>query len=563
MSVEAVARKWHDQLLRTDPIDHGAAEAAVRSVYRAAEIPEPEHFLWCSSPVEAVWAYLVLVGKTEGYSHAVYQDVERSKNGKDKLSSARATIAERLGIGERDVEGYFGKPFYVAEGSNPVTKKLQANYEAWMARAQAGDDFLKAHSQGPFKPLHDREHELHFEGERRGHCSLFREALSQASNKHLAILGGRSAQHRLYGNLAFVEIAQDEALSVLGKLEPTDLQRALWAAYEATGMWWPCHRGVVFAERPSVSETSGDSVGMAWSDGLTVGELRGERPVRAEPVQAARVSMPAKADAAILSRKLPADHEERLAVLREAGPLPFLDRYRAGEHEQVWKELVALGDEARSDAHAADALAVAYETMHRVERNVRLLAERLKEMNYRFVYPGSGGGVFGFGKFKAHEPLVAPPADIHRQIAELEDQAGGSIPLSLRAFFELVGEVNFNGDHPSIAPKDSAVTPDPLMVCSARDAIAMTDADYCDQDDPIMIEFAPDALHKANVSGGAPYSIVVPDAGADALVEDEPHNVTFVEYLRIAIAWGGFPGWEGQTDRPPELDRLREGLIPF
>ena len=564
MSVEAVARKWHDQFLRTDPVDHNEAEAAVRDAYRLAGMAEPERFLWCASPLEAVWAVLVLVGKTEGYNHAVYEDVERSKSGAGKVAAARASVAERLGIREGEVEGYFGRPFYVAEGSNPVTKKLLENFDAWMARAEAGDDYLSAHKRGPFKPLHDLEQALHYEGYKGipSKGSLFKEALAAACGKHLAILVGRSALHRLYGNFAYSEVAQDEALAQTGKLEPTELQRAIWTAYEATSMWWPCHNGVVFAERPVAVEQGGDRVGLRWADGFTVGEISGQQPA-AEERPASAPESPARADAPIFGRVLPTDHEKRIAELRSAGPLPLFDRYLAGEHEQVWKELNALGDGVRSDAHSADALAVAYETMQRVLQNVRLLPDRLKGMGYNFVQPGSGGGLFGFGKAKAHEPHVPPPADVADRIAELEGIAGGPIPLSLRAFFEVVGQVDLNGDHPSLAPKDGQFTPDPLMVCGIEDAIAIVESNDGDEDDPLLFEFAPDALHKANISGGSPYAIALPQAVADALVEGEPHGVTFVEYLRIAIHWGGFPGWENESSRPPELARLREGLIPF
>ena len=109
MSVEAIARKWHDQFLRTDPIDHQQAEAAVRAVYAAAGMAEPERFLWCDSPLEAAYAVLVLVGKTEGYNHAVYEDVERSKAGKDKLARARAS-AGRLSYFRTPAVGWLQPP---------------------------------------------------------------------------------------------------------------------------------------------------------------------------------------------------------------------------------------------------------------------------------------------------------------------------------------------------------------------------------------------------------------------------------------------------------------------
>ncbi len=564
MSVETIASKWHDQLLSSEPVDHGRAEAAVRGVYRAAGMIEPERFLWCASPLEAVWSALVLIGKDKNYNHAVYEDIERLKTGKDKLAKARASVAERLGIPEDEVEGYFGLAFYRADETNPVTAKLREGItEAWLARAQGGDTFLAAHSGGPFKPLHDLEQALHFEGERRGVTSLYRQALAQAGGKQIAILGGRSAHHRLYGNFAYIEVAIDEALVEAGKFQPNELQRAMWAAYDACGMWWPCREGVVFSERPVASELTAEGPRMEWADGFTVGGKPEMKAARTE----AKPTMPATAAAEtanILLSELPASHDQRLAYLRRQAPLPLLDRYLAGEHEQVWNELVTIGETALDDKQAPDALAVAYETMNRVARNVDTIADRLEGMDYRFVYPGSGGGLFGLRKAQAHRPHVPPGADVRSKIAELEGLVGGPIPLSLRAFFELVGEVNFNGNHDSLAPVDSDVAADPLMVCSVDDAIAMIECEDRDEDEPCVIEFAPDALHKANISGGAPYSIAVPAPAADASV-DEPHEVSFVQYLRIAILrWGGFPGWEtANRPLPQELDRLREGLIPF
>ncbi len=569
MSVEAIAGKWHDQLLNIAPIDHAQAEAAVRGAYRAAGMAEPERFLWCSSPLEAVWSALVLIGKDNDYNHAVFEDVERSKTGKAKIAEAHAQVAERLGIAEDEVEGYFGRSFYLANGTNPIEKMLQEGItDAWMARAQSSDDFLAPHRGGPFKPLHDLEQALHFEGYKSGmRGSLFNEALAAAGGKPIAILGGRSAHHRLYGNFAYVEVAIDEALAEAGAFEPGELQRAMWAAYEACGMWWPCNEGVVFSERPVAAEMTAEGPRMQWADGFTVG---GKPETRAAttpaPAASAAATPPGHAD--VLDAELPRDHRQRIAFLREqASALPHLDRYLAGEHEAVWKDLVALGEEVRSGAHAADALAVAYETMHRVEQNVAVLAERLNGLGYRFVEPGSSSGIFGFGKAKAHAPHVPPAPDSAARIAELEEVAGGPIPLSLRAFFDVVGAVNFNGDHASIAPQDSEGTADPLMVYGIQDAIDCVESGYGEDEDGerAMYVVAPDALHKANVSGGEAYMIALPAAAADAEVEEEPHQVTFVEYLRIAILrWGGFPGWEDAGGgQPAELDQLRSGLIPF
>jgi len=46
-------------------------------------------------------------------------------------------------------------------------------------------------------------------------------------------------------------------------------------------------------------------------------------------------------------------------------------------------------------------------------------------------------------------------------------------------------------------------------------------------------------------------------------VLNERHDLLFVDYLRLCFRFGGFPGYEGQTDVPPEIDRLRDGLLEF
>jgi hypothetical protein len=65
--------------------------------------------------------------------------------------------------------------------------------------------------------------------------------------------------------------------------------------------------------------------------------------------------------------------------------LPLYDRYLAGEHVAIWRELGALGARVRQDPHAADALAVATETMSRVRTNALVLAERLMDVGTGFT----------------------------------------------------------------------------------------------------------------------------------------------------------------------------------
>jgi hypothetical protein len=251
-----------------------------------------------------------------------------------------------------------------------------------------------------------------------------------------------------------------------------------------------------------------------------------------------------KKSGSVLTALLPTDHTERLEQIRllAGGKLPLLDRYRAGEHRGVWKELVALGAAVREDPAAADALAVAYETMHRVARNVRTLAEGLGTMGYRFAA-------------KSH---TAPATA--KQVRAFEKEFG-TLPLSLRAFHEVVGEVNFMGSHPRIDPRGNPVAPDPLVVYALQEGIVEFDDD--DGERPSAIAIAPDDLHKANISGGDAYEMAIPDLRADGELLNERHDLFFVDYLRLAVRFGGFPGYEGRSTIPGELERLSAGLIEF
>jgi hypothetical protein len=71
---------------------------------------------------------------------------------------------------------------------------------------------------------------------------------------------------------------------------------------------------------------------------------------------------------------------------------------------------------------------------------------------------------------------------------------------------------------------------------------------------------APDEYHKDNVSGGAPDEIHLPNSAMDAELENEWHETSFVEYLRVCFKWGGFPGFERvKTALYDPLRRGREG----
>jgi len=114
----------------------------------------------------------------------------------------------------------------------------------------------------------------------------------------------------------------------------------------------------------------------------------------------------------------------------------YLTRYQNGEREQVWSELTALGERIREEDILPDALAVAYETMSRAGENARRLVSRLQSIGYQFE-TSDGLSV-----------PCAPPVDNTKSVLDSREGETDPWPLSLRAWYEVVGSVNLMGFHP-------------------------------------------------------------------------------------------------------------------
>lgn len=229
----------------------------------------------------------------------------------------------------------------------------------------------------------------------------------------------------------------------------------------------------------------------------------------------------------------------------------YLERYKNGEHEQVWKELQDLGSQVRNEPYYSDAKEVAAETMRRVRRNCERIVSRLQAMGYVFgTYPD------GKRRWPKIAPIDPPSERTQSDIDELESEIG-PLPLSLVAFWQEVGALDWVGMHRSWP--DGL---DPLVVDPPEGALS----DFYDQDeaDQLIIALAPDDLHKDNISGSDPYGVQLPNPAADFLFTDERHELLFVPYLRMSILrWGGFPGLDGRGIHFEPLDQLVAGLESF
>lgn len=285
----------------------------------------------------------------------------------------------------------------------------------------------------------------------------------------------------------------------------------------------------------------------------------------------------------------------------------YLERYLEGEHERVWEELVALGVGVREEPLLADALAVARETLRRVRDNLEVLIPRLAGAGYQFGYgwvQPDAAGRFGERARRDYErelawarampPLYTPPAPDTAALLEAFEAEAGVLPLSLRAFHEVVGAVNLVGAFAGMPPWGGlgGRTLDPLFVyplAGMREEYArwleeweslspeecldeyFLRYEYEEEPDPERIRLpfpyplAPDEYMKYHTSGAGGYEVEVPDDAADAAVTGAwREGGTFVDYLRTCFRWGGLPGLRPASPEPVELiERLTAGLLPF
>lgn len=255
----------------------------------------------------------------------------------------------------------------------------------------------------------------------------------------------------------------------------------------------------------------------------------------------------------------------------------YLERYLDGEQIGVWAELTALGPAVREEPVFQDAQAVAREMMVRAKHNVAMLVDRLAALEYRFVDP--------------ERAWTPPDATITTTLDALE-QRYGPLPLVVRTWYEVVGEVDLMGAHPKLShhyglnwggSEELGCYSDPMVVywfgryTETLVSFYLNLADDWDEMErmekemppPYGIDLGLSAINKANHSGAGSVQIIVPSPGFDALLidgDDYWMGTMFVPYLRACFQWGGFPGLSRLTEaeRPKEeLGFLTEGLLPL
>lgn len=241
------------------------------------------------------------------------------------------------------------------------------------------------------------------------------------------------------------------------------------------------------------------------------------------------VTGPALDAAAAAKAAQPRPRAPRLA----AGSL--VERYQHGDHRGVWQELGAV--DPLDGTWRAEAEEVAVLTMQRVRRN----AERLVTALIARGWPVT-----------LEKALPGPAADVEERLERLAQLTAAPVPAALAAFWRVVGQIDLVPRELWDAPFPAGV-PEFLAVADPLEIIDPTAARFCVEEwqersaglhpeiaGPLELDISADYLHKANISGGSPYSVWLPCTGADPLVREEEHQLSFTDYLRRAFASKGF-----------------------
>lgn len=168
--------------------------------------------------------------------------------------------------------------------------------------------------------------------------------------------------------------------------------------------------------------------------------------------------------------------------------------------------------------------------LDRIAAGLSGLVDRLVVQGYQFARPAA--------------VLPGPEPSVDASISLIEAEVG-TVPYAVAMFWRRIGSVDLCGSHPDWYGCDY---PDPLVIDPASQAVAELHEFLDDREErmrcefPFVIPISADEYHKEDVSGGMWYNVDCPATGEDPLVNDERHDVSFLEYLELALRLGGFLG---------------------
>jgi len=170
------------------------------------------------------------------------------------------------------------------------------------------------------------------------------------------------------------------------------------------------------------------------------------------------------------------------------------------------------------------------ERIDRIASALPVLVVRLKRLGYQFARSGA--------------VLPGPEPSVNESIDCIESEIG-TVPLAISQFWKQIGSVDLCGSHPDWYGCDY---PDPLVIDPASQAVAELREFLDDREErmrydfPYVIPISADEYHKEDVSGGMWYNVDCPATVDNPIVNDERHELPFLDYLELAFNLGGFLG---------------------
>lgn len=236
----------------------------------------------------------------------------------------------------------------------------------------------------------------------------------------------------------------------------------------------------------------------------------------------------------------------------------WLKRYEQGQREAVWDELCALGYDVRSPTVLAEAREVARAAMRIVRSNIEVLVPRWESAGYEFGYDFMGD--WAADEIAEAPPLLGSPTAEDVAVLDEFEAKIGCLPVTLRAFYEVVGAINLVGQPPDGWPD-----------LEEFDALQIDQFTGLPEDlgSGMELHICPDHLHKVFVSGAGSLTTPVPDAAFDATLnfEDGPLRLEgevlqLGRYLRLCLLEGVGAGIAG-SGPTVEMRELASALQPF
>lgn len=206
---------------------------------------------------------------------------------------------------------------------------------------------------------------------------------------------------------------------------------------------------------------------------------------------------------------------------------------------------MALGEQVRQEPIYSDAYAVAEEAMRRVRANAETLVSRLNAIGFQFY----------------ETPLRPPLPDAGKRILEFEKNSA-QIPLVWRACCEIVGGINFTGNHPDF--KGDLIE---LEIDEESIVEEFVDwGEYEDDNGDFILHIPIFCVEGTGciccwISNGA--------FNAPLDYDDEiiGYGTSLLNYLRVSLLHcGGFLGYDfPQREKAviPHIDALTRDLLPF